>query len=124
MNISGPFIRRPVATVLLSAGLLISGLIAYADLPVANLPSVDLPTLNISASQPGADPETMAATVAAPLERRIGEISGVTELTSNSRLGLTSVTAQFDLSRNIEDAARDVQAAISGAEADLPGTLS
>lgn len=124
MNISGPFIRRPVATVLLSIGLMIAGLIAYFDLPVANLPNVDLPTLNVSASQPGADPETMAATVAAPLERRIGEISGVRELTSTSRLGRSSVTVQFDLSRNIEDAARDVQAAINGAQADLPGTLS
>ncbi|MGB0086439.1 MAG: efflux RND transporter permease subunit [Rhodomicrobiaceae bacterium] len=124
MNISALFIRRPVGTVLLSAGLFIAGAVAYFDLPVASLPNVDLPTLNVSASQPGADPETMAATVAAPLERRIGEISGVTELTSTSRLGNSSVTVQFDLSRNIEDAARDVQAAINGAQADLPGNLS
>ncbi len=124
MNISAPFIRRPVGTVLLSAGLFIAGIVAYFDLPVSSLPSVDLPTLHVSASQPGASPETMAATVAAPLERRIGEISGITELTSSSRLGFSSVTAQFELSRNIEDAARDVQAAINGAQADLPGNLS
>ncbi len=124
MNISGPFIRRPVGTVLLAIGLFIAGAVAYFDLPVSNLPSVDLPTLSVRASQPGADPETMAATVAAPLERRIGEISGVTELTSSSRLGSANVTVQFDLSRDVEDAARDVQAAINGAQADLPGNLS
>ncbi len=124
MNISALFIRRPVGTVLLSIGLFITGAVAYFDLPVASLPSVDLPTLHVTATQAGADPETMAATVAAPLERRIGEISGVTELTSTSRLGHSSVSVQFDLSRNIEDAARDVQAAINGAQADLPGNLS
>ncbi len=124
MNISAPFIRRPVATVLLSVGLFLSGAVAYFDLPVASLPNVDLPTLAVTAALPGASPETMATTVAAPLERRIGEISGVTELTSSSRLGFTSVTVQFDLARNVEDAARDVQAAINGAQADLPGNLS
>ena len=124
MNISAPFIRRPVGTVLLSLGLFITGLVAYFDLPVASLPNVDMPTLNVSASQPGASPETMAATVAAPLERRIGEISGVRELTSSSRLGFSSVTVQFELNRNTEDAARDVQAAINGAQADLPGNLA
>jgi multidrug efflux pump len=124
MNISAPFIGRPVATVLLAAGLFISGVAAYSDLPVASLPNIDLPTLNVSATQPGASPETMAATVAAPLERRISEISGVTELTSSSRLGFSSVTVQFDVNRDTEDAARDVQAAISGAQADLPGNLS
>ena len=98
MNISAPFIRRPVGTVLLAIGLFIAGGAAYFDLPVANLPNVDLPTLSVRASQPGADPETMAATVAAPLERRIGEISGITELTSSSRLGSTSVSVQFELS--------------------------
>ncbi len=124
MNISGPFIRRPIATVLLSVGLFISGAVAYTGLPVASLPNVDLPTLAVTAGQPGASAETMAATVAAPLERRIGEISGVTELTSSSRLGFTHVTVQFDVDRNVEDAARDVQAAINGAQADLPGNLS
>ncbi|WP_088346603.1 MULTISPECIES: efflux RND transporter permease subunit [Rhodomicrobium] len=124
MNISAPFIRRPVGTVLLAIGLFIAGIVAYEDLPVANLPNVDLPTLSVRASQPGADPETMAATVAAPLERRIGEISGITELTSTSRLGSSNVSVQFELSRDIEDAARDVQAAINGAQADLPGNLS
>ena len=124
MNISAPFIRRPIATVLLSLALCIAGVVAYFHLPVASLPNVDMPTLRISANQPGADPETMAATVAAPLERRLGEISGVTELTSSSQLGSTSVAVQFDLSRNIEDAARDAQAAINAAQADLPGNLS
>ena len=104
MNISRLFIRRPVGTVLLSAGLFLCGVVAYFDLPVAMLPDFDLPTLHVSATQPGASPETMAATVAAPLERRIGEISGVRELTSTSRLGTSSVTVQFDLSRDTEDA--------------------
>jgi multidrug efflux pump len=124
MSFSALFIRRPVGTVLLSAGLFIAGVVAYFDLPVSSLPNIDLPTLNVSATLPGASPETMAATVAAPLERRIGEISGVTDLTSSSRLGFSSVTVQFELSRNIEDAARDVQAAINGAQTDLPGNLS
>jgi len=124
MNISAPFIRRPIATVLLSVALCVAGAVAYFNLPVSSLPAVDLPTLRIFASLPGADPETMAATVAAPLERRLGEIGGVTELTSSSQLGSTSIGVQFDLSRNVEDAARDAQAAINGAQADLPGTLS
>jgi multidrug efflux pump len=124
VNISTLFIRRPVGTVLLSVGLFIAGIAAYRALPVASLPNVDLPTISVSATQPGASPETMAATVAAPLERRIGEISGLTELTSSSRQGSATVTVQFELSRNIEDAARDVQAAISAAQADLPGNLA
>lgn len=123
MNISAPFIRRPIATVLLCAGLLFAGGIAFFRLPVASLPHIEMPALRVSANQPGADPETMAATVAAPLERRIGEISGVSELVSSSRLGSTGITVLFDLDRNIEDAARDVQAAISAAQADLPGNL-
>jgi len=123
MNLSEPFIRRPVATALLAIGLFLAGAIAYEFLPVASLPSVDFPTIRVSANRPGADPMTMAATVAAPLERRLGEISGVTELTSQSSLGLTSVTAQFDLSRSIDGAARDVQAAINAALTDLPGDM-
>jgi len=123
MNLSEPFIRRPVATALLAIGLFLAGAIAYEFLPVASLPSVDFPTIRVSANRPGADPMTMAATVAAPLERRLGEISGVTELTSQSSLGLTSVAAQFDLSRSIDGAARDVQAAINAALTDLPGDM-
>jgi multidrug efflux pump len=124
MNISAPFIRRPIATVLLCAGIFLAGLNAFPRLPVASLPNIDFPAIRINANLPGADPETMAATVAAPLERRIGEISGVTELTSENKLGSTNISVLFDLNRNIEDAARDVQAAISAAQADLPGNLS
>jgi multidrug efflux pump len=120
---SEPFIRRPVGTTLLSAGLLLVGIVAYRFLPVASMPTVDFPTISVSASRPGADPETMAATVAAPLERRLGEIAGVTELTSRSSLGSTRVTVQFDLTRNIDGAARDVQAALNAALTDLPGDL-
>jgi multidrug efflux pump len=120
---SEPFIRRPVGTTLLAVGLLLVGAVAYFFLPVASMPTVDFPTINVTASRPGADPETMAATVAAPLERRLGEISGVTELTSRSSLGATRITVQFDLARNIDSAARDVQAAINAALTDLPGEL-
>jgi multidrug efflux pump len=123
MNFSAPFIRRPVATTLLAIGLFLAGAAAYAVLPVASLPAVDFPTIRVSASRPGADPMTMAATVAAPLERRLGEIAGVTELTSTNSLGSTSITVQFDLNRNIDGAARDVQAAINAALTDLPGDL-
>ena len=124
MNFSAPFIRRPIGTALLAVAVCFAGAVAYFNLAVASLPSVDLPTLRISASQPGADPETMAATVAAPLERRLGEISGVTELSSTSQLGSTNIAVQFDLSRDVENAARDAQAAINAAQADLPGNLS
>jgi hydrophobe/amphiphile efflux-1 (HAE1) family protein len=120
---SEPFIRRPVGTTLLAVGLLLVGAVAYFFLPVASMPTVDFPTINVTASRPGADPETMAATVAAPLERRLGEIAGVTELTSRSSLGATRITVQFDLARNIDSAARDVQAAINAALTDLPGEL-
>jgi multidrug efflux pump len=120
---SEPFIRRPVGTTLLAIGLLIVGAVAYRFLPVASMPTVDFPTINVTATRPGADPETMAATVAAPLERRLGEIAGVSELTSRSSLGNTRITVQFDLSRNIDGAARDVQAAINAALTDLPGDL-
>jgi hydrophobe/amphiphile efflux-1 (HAE1) family protein len=120
---SEPFILRPVATTLLAIGLFLTGAVAYRFLPVASMPTVDFPTINVTATRPGADPETMAATVAAPLERRLGEIAGVTELTSRSSLGNTRITIQFDLSRNIDGAARDVQAAINAALTDLPGDL-
>ena len=123
MTFSEPFIRRPIGTTLLSIGLVLVGIAAYLQLPVANLPTVDLPTVRVNASRPGADPETMAATVAAPLERRLGEIAGVTEITSTSSLGIASITVQFDLSRNIDGAARDVQAALNAAATDLPGDL-
>ncbi|HVG50761.1 MAG TPA: efflux RND transporter permease subunit, partial [Xanthobacteraceae bacterium] len=120
MNISYPFIRRPVGTTLLAIGLFMVGAVAYDFLPVASVPAVDFPTIRVSASRPGADPETMAATIAAPLERRLGAISGVTEITSRSSLGQTGITIQFDLSRNIDSAARDVQAALNAALSDLP----
>src|SRR6202521_5943856 len=123
MNFSYPFIRRPIGTTLLAVGLFIVGLVAYRFLPVASLPTVEFPTIRVSASPPGADPTTMAATVAAPLERRLAEISGVTEITSTSSLGSTNITIQFDLNRNIDGAARDVQAALNAALTDLPGDL-
>ena len=123
MNISYPFIRRPIGTTLFAIGLFLAGSVAYIFLPVASLPAVELPTISVSASRPGADPETMAATIAAPLERRLGEISGVTEMTSRSSLGSTRITIQFDLSRDIDGAARDVQAALNSALSDLPGDL-
>ena len=123
MNVSGPFIRRPVGTSLLAIGLLLLGATAYLFLPVAPLPQVDFPTIGVSASLPGVDPETAATSLAAPLERRLGQIAGVTEMTSVSSLGGANVTVQFDLSRNVNDAARDVQAAINAAARDLPANL-
>ena len=123
MNISEPFIRRPIGTTLASIGLFLVGVVAYFQLPVASLPSIEFPAIRVSASRPGADPGTMAATVAAPLERRLGEISGINEITSASGLGSTSISMQFDLSRNVDDAARDVQAALNAAATDLPGDL-
>jgi hydrophobe/amphiphile efflux-1 (HAE1) family protein len=122
-SFSEPFIRRPVGTTLLAVGLLLVGAVAYRFLPVASMPTVDFPTISVTANRPGADPETMAATVAAPLERRLGEIPGVTELTSRSSLGTTRISVQFDLNRNIDGAARDVQAALNAALTDLPGDL-
>ena len=124
MNPSALFIRRPIGTTLLAIGLFLVGTVAYFNLPVSSLPNADLPAVRVSAALPGADPETVAATIAAPLERRIGEIAGVNELTSTSQLGSTSIQVQFDLSRNADDAARDVQAAINAAQADLPTTLT
>ncbi len=124
MNPSALFIRRPIGTILLSVGIFLAGAVAYTKLPVASLPSVDMPAVRVSAALPGADPETVAATIAAPLERKIGEIAGVNELTSTSQIGSTSIQVQFDLSRKSDDAARDVQAAINAAQADLPTTLT
>jgi multidrug efflux pump len=123
MNFSAPFIRRPIGTSLLAMGLMLVGAVAYDFLPVASLPSVEFPTIRVSANRPGADPETMAATVAAPLERRLGEIAGVTEMTSTSALGVSNITIQFDLSRSIDGAARDVQSALNAALTDLPSDL-
>jgi multidrug efflux pump len=123
MNISAPFIRRPVGTTLLAIGLILVGAVAYVFLPVASLPTVEFPTIRVFASRPGADPETMAATIAAPLERRLGEIAGVTEMTSTSSIGSTSIIIQFDLNRSIDGAAQDVQAALNAAAIDLPSDL-
>ncbi len=123
MNFSEPFIRRPVATTLLTAGLALSGIVAFNLLPVAPLPQVDFPTISVQASLPGASPETMAATVATPLERALGRIAGVSEITSTSSIGSTRVTLQFDLERDINGAARDVQAAINAARSLLPTGL-
>ncbi|MGE5466178.1 MAG: multidrug efflux RND transporter permease subunit [Ignavibacteria bacterium] len=120
MNVSSPFIHRPVATTLLTLGVAIAGFIAFTLLPVAPLPQVDFPTISVNASLPGASPETMASTVATPLERTLGTIAGVTEITSSSSLGNSRVTLQFDLSRNIDGAARDVQAALNAARTLLP----
>jgi multidrug efflux pump len=122
-NFSVPFIRRPVATSLLTAALFLAGALAFNFLPEAPLPQVDFPTISINASLPGASPETMASAVATPLERQFGRIAGVTEMTSSSSLGSTNVTLQFDLNRNIDAAARDVQAAINAARGQLPSDL-
>ncbi len=123
MNFSAPWIRRPVATILLALGLLLAGGVAYRFLPVAALPNVDVPFIVVFASRPGADPETMATSIAAPLERHIGEIAGVTELTSTSSIGSSSIVIQFDIDRDIDGAAHDVQAAINAATPDLPSDL-
>jgi multidrug efflux pump len=123
MNVSAPFVHRPIATALLSAAILLAGFLAYDLLPVAPLPRVDFPTILVSGALPGASPETMASSVATPLERRFGRIAGVTEMTSSSALGSTSVTIQFDLDRDIDSAARDVQAAINAAGGELPPNL-
>jgi len=123
MHISALFIRRPVATSLLSLALLMAGSVAYSILPVASLPNVDFPVIGSSAALPGASPETMASSVATPLERQFGRIAGVNQMTSSSSLGSSSVTLQFDIDRNIDAAARDVQAAINAARSQLPSYL-
>ncbi|MFZ0761137.1 MAG: efflux RND transporter permease subunit [Candidatus Sulfotelmatobacter sp.] len=123
MNISAPFIRRPIGTSLLAAALLLSGILAFNFLPVASLPRVDFPVIQVSAQLPGADPQTMASAVATPLERQFGRIAAINEMTSTSQLGSTSIVLQFDLNRNIDAAARDVQAAINAARSQLPANL-
>ena len=123
MNLSEPFVRRPVATVLLTIGLALAGIAAFFVLPVSPLPQVDYPTISVSASLPGASPETMATSVATPLERRLGVIAGVNEMTSTSGNGSTRISLQFDLNRKIDAAAREVQAAINASRTDLPATL-
>jgi multidrug efflux pump len=123
MNISAPFIHRPVATTLLTIAIALAGAVAFRVLPVSSLPQVDFPTVSVAATLPGAAPEIMASSIATPLERQFGRIAGVTEMTSSSFLGTTSITLQFDLNRNIDGAARDVEAAINAARSYLPANL-
>src|SRR5271154_4195923 len=123
MSISAPFIRRPIGTSLLSAALLMSGILAFNFLPVASLPRMDFPVISVGASLPGADPQTMASAVATPLERQFGRIAAVNQMTSSSGLGTTGITLQFDLDRNIDAAARDIQASINAARSQLPANL-
>ncbi len=122
-HLSAPFIRRPVATFLLSAAIILAGAVAYKLLPVASLPQVDFPVISVSASLPGADPETVASSIATPLERQFGRIAGVNQMTSTSSIGSASITMQFDLNRDVNGAARDVQAAINAARTNLPANL-
>ncbi|NCS62403.1 MAG: multidrug transporter subunit MdtC, partial [Rhodoferax sp.] len=123
MNVSAPFIHRPVATTLLTLGLVLLGATALLQLPVAPLPRVDIPTIKVSASLPGASPETIAAAVTMPLERSLSRIAGVTEMTSSSALGGARIVLQFDLDRDINGAARDVQAALNAARSLLPSGM-
>jgi multidrug efflux pump len=123
MSLSSPFIHRPVATTLLTAAIALAGAVAFRELPVSPLPQIDFPTISVGASLPGASPEIMASSIATPLERQFGRIAGITEMTSSSYLGTTSITLQFDLNRNIDGAARDVQAAINAARSYLPSNL-
>jgi len=123
MNVSAPFIKRPVATTLLTIGIALAGAVAFKVLPVSPLPQIDFPTIRVQAGLPGASPEIMASSVATPLERQFGRIAGITEMTSSSSIGSTNITIQFDLTRNIDGAARDVQAAINGARSYLPSNL-
>src|SRR6201997_2694866 len=123
MNLSRPFISRPVATTLLAVGIALAGCFAFVKLPVAPLPQVDFPTISVQATLPGASPETVATSVATPLERHLGSIADVTEMTSQSSVGSTRITLQFGIDRDIDGAARDVQAAINAARADLPAAL-
>jgi multidrug efflux pump subunit AcrB len=123
MNFSALFIHRPIGTTLLTIALALAGLIAYQFLPVSPLPQVEFPTIDVQAALPGASPEIMASAVATPLERQFGRIAGLNEMTSTSFLGSTRITLQFDLSRNINAAARDVQAAINAARGQLPANL-
>ena len=122
-SISAPFIRYPIATSLLMAGILFVGLVSYPLLPVAPLPQVDFPTIQVSGSLPGASPETMASSVAQPLERQLAQIPGIAQMTSTSSLGSTAITIQFDLNRSIDGAANDIQGAINAAGGQLPKNL-
>jgi len=123
VNLSAPFIRRPIATILLTIGLALAGIAGFFSLPVAPLPQVDFPTISVSANLSGASPDVMAQSIATPLERRLSTIAGVTEMTSQSSLGSTRITLQFDLSKDIDGAAREVEAAINASRVDLPATL-
>jgi multidrug efflux pump len=123
MNISAPFIARPKATTLLAIGLALAGVVGFNLLPVASLPEVEFPTISVQASLPGGSPENMATSIATPLERQLGRIAGITDMTSSSSLGQTRITMQFDLTRNIDGAARDVQAAINASLSNLPANL-
>jgi len=123
VNISAPFIRRPVATSLLTVAVLLAGAVSFPHLPLAALPEVEYPTISVSSQLPGASPETMASAVATPLERMFGRIAGINEMTSVSQLGSTNIVLQFDLNRDINAAARDVQAAINAARGQLPQNL-
>src|SRR5271154_3900557 len=122
-NISAPFIKRPVATFLLSIAVILAGATAYKLLPVSSLPQVEYPVISVGASLPGADPETMASSVATPLERQFAKIAGINEMTSYSSTGVVGITLQFDLTRDVNGAARDVQAAINAARSQLPANL-
>jgi multidrug efflux pump len=123
MNISAPFIQRPVATTLFAAAIAIAGAIAFKALPVASLPEVDFATITVATTLPGASPEVMASSVATPLERQFGHTAGVTQMTSSSTLSISSITLQFDLTRDVDGAARDVEAAINAARTYLPTNL-
>src|SRR5208337_3284574 len=123
MKFSETFIRKPVGTTLLTSALALAGVVAFRLLPVSPLPQVDFPTIQVQANLPGASPDTMASSVATPLERQFGRIAGVTQLASSSSLGTTNIVLQFDLSRDIDAAGRDVQAAINAARGNLPSTL-
>ena len=123
VHFSAPFIKRPVATFLMSAAIILAGAAAYVLLPVASLPQVEYPVIAVGAQLPGADPETMASAVATPLERQFSRIAGINQMTSSSSTGSTSITMQFDLSRDVNGAARDVQAAINAARSQLPANL-
>ena len=122
-HVSATFIKHPVATFLLSIAIILAGAVAYKLLPVASLPEVEYPVISVGAALPGADPETMASAVATPLERQFAKIAGINEMTSSSSTGTTSITMQFDLSRSVDGAARDVQAAINAARSQLPANL-